>query len=63
MDRQDITIEWFVRMYWVDLRLIPPTNISDGQWENISPDITAHTWLPSTYIGGMRSITQINNIL
>ncbi|XP_042886404.1 glutamate-gated chloride channel alpha-like [Penaeus japonicus] len=57
-ENMDITIEWFIRLYWRDMRLTPPAHLAKGEWENIAPDITRYVWLPTTYIDHVKEVTK-----
>ncbi|XP_070000286.1 glutamate-gated chloride channel alpha-like [Penaeus vannamei] len=57
-ENMDITIEWFIRLYWRDRRLSPPEHLAKGEWENIAPDIAKHVWLPTTFIDHVKEVTK-----
>ncbi|XP_047490365.1 gamma-aminobutyric acid receptor subunit rho-3-like [Penaeus chinensis] len=54
----DITIEWYIRMYWTDARLRPPMDAftNSSIWVNIDPALTSRMWLPTTYIDHVKEI-------
>ncbi|XP_037802956.1 gamma-aminobutyric acid receptor subunit beta-3-like [Penaeus monodon] len=54
----DITIEWYIRMYWTDARLRPPMDsfTNSSVWVNIDPALTSRMWLPTTYIDHVKEI-------
>ncbi|CAL4069529.1 unnamed protein product, partial [Meganyctiphanes norvegica] len=56
--QMELTIEWFVRLFWKDMNLNIPTHLPDGVWENIPPNIIDYVWLPTAYIAHVREITQ-----
>ncbi|XP_063848500.1 glutamate-gated chloride channel alpha-like [Scylla paramamosain] len=54
----EVTIEWYLRLFWVDSGLTPPANITEDQWQNVAPDITDYIWLPTTYIDHAKEVTK-----
>ncbi|XP_071526959.1 gamma-aminobutyric acid receptor subunit pi-like [Panulirus ornatus] len=54
----DVTIEWYLRLYWQDSRLNAPLHLPDEEWLNIAPEILRYIWLPTTYIDHVREVTK-----
>ncbi|XP_064077978.1 gamma-aminobutyric acid receptor subunit pi-like [Macrobrachium nipponense] len=54
----ELTIEWFIRLYWRDTGLTWPVHLPNDTWYNISPDIVNYVWLPTTYIDHVKEITK-----
>ncbi|XP_068207796.1 gamma-aminobutyric acid receptor subunit pi-like [Palaemon carinicauda] len=54
----ELTIEWFIRLYWRDPGLIWPVHLPNETWYNISPDIVNYVWLPTTYIDHVKEVTK-----
>ncbi|XP_045111698.1 glutamate-gated chloride channel alpha-like isoform X2 [Portunus trituberculatus] len=54
----EVTIEWYLRLFWVDSGLTPPANVTEEQWQNVAPDITEYIWLPTTYIDHAKEVTK-----
>lgn len=55
----DITLEWYIRMYWTDHRLQPPLQSfrESSPWINIDPAHTSRMWIPTVYIDHAKEIT------
>ncbi|XP_068242654.1 glycine receptor subunit alphaZ1-like isoform X2 [Palaemon carinicauda] len=55
----DITLEWYIRMYWTDHRLRPPLRYfrDSSPWINIDPAHTSQMWIPTVYIDHAKEIT------
>ncbi|KAG7172668.1 Glutamate-gated chloride channel alpha-like 3, partial [Homarus americanus] len=54
----DLTIEWYIRLYWTDSGLNAPTHLPDNAWLNVAPDIIRYIWLPTTYIDHVKEVTK-----
>ncbi|XP_076041782.1 gamma-aminobutyric acid receptor subunit delta-like [Oratosquilla oratoria] len=54
----DITVEWYIRLYWRDSRLRPPPEAAGTEkWTTVHSGIVDHIWVPDTFIDHVKSIT------